>query len=158
MYSTHLNPDGRQCVGVQRSVIRIVSCWLLTRVRKSSRVRFHQHASSTHYTTFHAKQETWSTARIARSLQTFSAPTALHTGRKVLYTAFAEHAYDLHTKFENSTLTATMSCQYPITSLKRDRPMEDTTGTRNDRESTIKPMSLLERQYRRGTNQYGTDS
>ena len=40
---------GTDCDRVQRSVIRIVNCWIneqFSRVRNSSRVRVHQHASS----------------------------------------------------------------------------------------------------------------
>ena len=77
---------------------------------------------------------------------------------RLLYGARAEHADNLQTKFEKSTVTATMFCQYPITSLKRDRPMVDATGTRKDREYTIKPISLLIERRRKGTNQYGIDS
>ena len=54
----------------------------------------------------------------------YNAPTVWHPGRKVLYTAHAEHAYDLQTKFENSTVTATMFYQYPITSWKGTVPWE----------------------------------
>ena len=50
--------------------------------------------------------------------------------RYCILAAHAEHAYDLQTKFENSTVTATMFCQYPITSSKRARHMGDATGTR----------------------------
>ena len=47
--------------------------------------------------------------------------------------AHAGHAYDLQTKFENLTVTATVFCHYPTTSLKRDRSMGGDTGTRNGR-------------------------
>ena len=64
---------------------------------------------------------------------------------RYLYTVHAEHAYDFHTKFENSTVTDTMFYQHPITSSRRDHPMGDATGTLKDRESTIKSMALLGR-------------
>ena len=46
---THLYPDKTDCDRMQQSVIRIVNCWIseqFSRLRKSSRVRVHQHASS----------------------------------------------------------------------------------------------------------------
>ena len=43
-----------------------------------------------------------------------------------------------------------MFCQYPITSSKRDRLMGETTGIRKGRESTMQPMSLLEKAIKKG--------
>ena len=87
---------------------------------------------------------------IRRDLRDHSKHTMLqflsHIGRKVLYIAHAEHAYDLQTKFKNSTVTTTMFCQFPITSSKRAHPMGDATGVRKGRKSTMQPMSLPERQ------------
>ena len=77
--------------------------------------------------------ETWNSLRFAGSIQTSRAPTVWHTGRKVEYTAHAEHAYNFQTKFENSTVTATMFCQFPIMSSKRFHPTGDDTRTRKER-------------------------
>ena len=66
-----------------------------------------------------------------------NAPTVRHTGQKVLFSAHAEHAYDLQTKFENSTVTATMFCLYPSKSSKRSRTIGNETGTRKGRKSTM---------------------
>ena len=41
---------------------------------------------------------------------------------------------------------------------KGDRPTGDATGTRKDRESTIKPMSLPSKRRKRGTNRDKIDS
>ena len=105
-----------------------------------------------------AAWETWSTSRFARSLPKYNAPTVCRTGPNVLYIAHAEHAYDLQTKFENSTVTATMFCRFPITSSKRARRMEHFMVTRRVRESAMQPMSLLKRRRRRGSHQYWIDS
>ena len=57
----HICIDRTDCDRVQRSVIRIVNCWIseqFSRVRKSSRVRVHRHASSVHYVLHITKKET----------------------------------------------------------------------------------------------------
>ena len=47
--------------------------------------------------------------------------------------------------FGNSTLTATMFCQFPVMSFKRDHPVGDATGIRQDRESTIMPKTCSQK-------------
>ena len=42
--------------------------------------------------------------------------------------------------------------------IKKARPIGNATGTQTDRESTIKPMSLLSKRRRRSTHQYRIDS
>ena len=67
-----------------------------------------------------------------------------HWPKGIVYCAHAEHAYDLQTKFEKLNSDRNDVLSIPSYAVERDRPMGDATGTRKDRESTIKPMSLLE--------------
>ena len=74
------------------------------------------------------------------------------------YTGQADHAYEFSkVRKLNSDRNDVLSILNYVIEKNRARSTEDATGTLKGRESAIKPMSLPEKQRRKGTHQYRID-